>query len=498
LPLDTPLGGGITAHVTRSLFAAWFAKYCLTRHALHGLFVTPQVVVIDNADVLRTGAFRRSRGGDGGTFVHDARVDQWVASKDILRSSPLQWLLLNHSEPLIVLLHSDNFCRLRWPRTTHHLLYRDVWCDQYQHEWYASRAAEHGRDPSAAWLRSMPFGIGYDGGLEALEAEMRPASERPLLVSFRGTLTFRKPSREQLMLAGSDASLTAELQSVADRVVGRVPAHPSGVGRVLLETKRELTEGKRAACLAPVGLAPTARTPPCRRRPCGHAASHVRPTLSRVALAADASASTITYLELLRSSVFTLSPPGDLWEAYRTYEAIAAGSIPVVVANASYKGCTNPAAHLLATVPGLVVVRSWDELPAALASAAVHMSWRQTAMLTWFANEKRTLYRELVGAAAQMRSARSWRARTACSALPLAHLAVVQQHRALSTYWRTTAQPFVDDVWNGTLPFGPRYLPKRLDEEGVALEPCLTTTCSPPLVERLACGPRDGAILRAR
>jgi len=25
----------------------------------------------------------------------------------------------------------------------------------------------------------------------------------------------------------------------------------------------------------------------------------------------------ITYLELLRDSIFTLSPPGDLWEAYR-------------------------------------------------------------------------------------------------------------------------------------------------------------------------------------
>ena len=40
---------------------------------------------------------------------------------------------------------------------------------------------------------------------------------------------------------------------------------------------------------------------------------------------------TMPYLDLLRQSVFTLCPAGDLWDSYRAWESIHAGSIPIVI-----------------------------------------------------------------------------------------------------------------------------------------------------------------------
>ena len=40
-----------------------------------------------------------------------------------------------------------------------------------------------------------------------------------------------------------------------------------------------------------------------------------------------------------------------------------------LVNNDSYKGCVAPAAHMIATIPGVVTVHSWDKLPIKLADA---------------------------------------------------------------------------------------------------------------------------------
>ena len=46
-----------------------------------------------------------------------------------------------------------------------------------------------------------------------------------------------------------------------------------------------------------------------------------------------------SYLELLRDSVFTLAPAGDMFESYRVWEAMEAGSIPIVdILDRVYKG----------------------------------------------------------------------------------------------------------------------------------------------------------------
>ena len=74
-------------------------------------------------------------------------------------------------------------------------------------------------------------------------------------------------------------------------------------------------------------------------------------------------------------SVFTLSPPGDLYEAFRTWEAIEAGSIPVLVDTPGvYKACDRPSVHHFWEEPFALQLGSWDELPAALEAFALNSS----------------------------------------------------------------------------------------------------------------------------
>ncbi|KAL1504010.1 hypothetical protein AB1Y20_010425 [Prymnesium parvum] len=400
------------------------------------------VVVFDSPSALRW-----RRGGAQYYRIDAQRAADWSLSL------PRLWRLLNHSAPLLVVLHADGGCDVRWPRGSHHLLYRDTWSDALHDEWRASRHAERLAGASAAWLRALPFGTGFDHGeLRRLAASRRPAAERTLLFSFRGSLAFRKPSREALLLAAADPALRRALDALATRLLAHLPEHPSRVGRYLLEAKGE---GAGVPWDAPYP-----------------------------------SEGKISYLELLRASVFTLSPPGDLWEAYRTYEAIEAGSIPVVVANQTYKGCAHPAAHLLATVPGVVSVGSWQQLPAALEAAATNASARQAAMLEWLAAEKRAAYRGLVDAAERMREGR-WRKQSSCRAVPLSPRQLSEQHKALARYWRGT-QPFEDGPWEAG-PYWSALSAKELGGGGGLCaagsfeETCMTDGCNPPLIDRLTC-----------
>jgi len=171
---------------------------------------------------------------------------------------------------------------------------------------------------------------------------------------------------------------------------------------------------------------------------------------------------TVAHVELLRDSYFTLCPPSDQWEDVRVYEALEAGSLPVVVRNASYKRCAAPHTHLLATLgalrgaagellPGVVALDSWDDLPASLEAATAEpavLEARQQAMGAWLAAQKRRLFLGLHGAVRLMRSQR-WRKQTVCSYEPLHWSEVAQQHQDLAHYWRTP-QPRVDDAWEAT------------------------------------------------
>jgi hypothetical protein len=153
----------------------------------------------------------------------------------------------------------------------------------------------------------------------------------------------------------------------------------------------------------------------------------------------------------VRSAVFTLVPPGDQWEDYRTYEALEAGSIPVIVRNASYKGCEQPGAHVLARVPGVLALDSWDELPALLATHAADPSSvrkRQRLILEWLAAEKRRVAAGLYEAVRRMRSGR-WRTPTTCDYQHLNAYEIAAQHQHLAYYWRNP-QWRKDHEWNAT------------------------------------------------
>lgn len=307
-------------------------------------------------------------------FELPAQGNSLVAGEDLLLRSPRLWALFNSSVPLVLIIHSDSHCSVRLPHgRTHHVVYRNTWCASQHKEWLHSRAVE--AQGGRGWLRDLPFGIAINqGSLTQLENARPPAEERTLLFSFRGTLGLRKPSREAMLLAIQQRSHA--LQALADRVmVGRVPPHPSGVGW----RGRFLVEGRGLAISSALGpLTPRGQPYPSERKgvrclEMPHPLTTTSTlnltrtlilTLTRTLTRTLALPLTqVSYLKMLHQSIFTLSPPGDLWETYRTWEAVAAGSLPVVVDNASYRGCTRPAAHLLDRVPGVVVVKSWVELP---------------------------------------------------------------------------------------------------------------------------------------
>lgn len=77
--------------------------------------------------------------------LEDREIEKEVAvdyAQNRLLNEPRLWVLLNNSQPLIVINTDGGACSLDWPRTTHHILYRTTWSRQWQQEWVASQAFE--------------------------------------------------------------------------------------------------------------------------------------------------------------------------------------------------------------------------------------------------------------------------------------------------------------------------------------------------------------------
>ena len=93
------------------------------------------------------------------------------------------------------------------------------------------------------------------------------------------------------------------------------------------------------------------------------------------------------YREILIDSVFTLCPAGHNVEAYRMYEALEAGSIPIVVRSEYYRNaeCTNGFAPLAESKAPFPILESWEELPGVLARAKRDVSWAQEMQCETFA-----------------------------------------------------------------------------------------------------------------
>lgn len=90
------------------------------------------------------------------------------------------------------------------------------------------------------------------------------------------------------------------------------------------------------------------------------------------------------------SSILTLSPAGHNPESFRIWEAIEAGSIPVIsIADVSYKNhpCKGSLHRMLDSGAPIVILNKWDELfPTidALLSNQTALNERQQALQLWY------------------------------------------------------------------------------------------------------------------
>jgi len=94
------------------------------------------------------------------------------------------------------------------------------------------------------------------------------------------------------------------------------------------------------------------------------------------------------YREILLESIFTLCPAGHNSEAFRIFEAVEAGSIPVIALNEGYKrhACEDSFAPFLKTGAPFVVLNDWKELPEVLESLISNpeeLMKRQESLLQW-------------------------------------------------------------------------------------------------------------------
>ena len=81
------------------------------------------------------------------------------------------------------------------------------------------------------------------------------------------------------------------------------------------------------------------------------------------------------YVAQLGRSKFVLSPPGNGWDCYRTYEAIAMGAIPIVLRR-------RPISNVCETLP-VLLVDDWAEVtPARLRAEWEHRQPKDTRTLT--------------------------------------------------------------------------------------------------------------------
>ncbi|KAL1515700.1 hypothetical protein AB1Y20_002317 [Prymnesium parvum] len=408
--------------------------------------------------------------------------------ENFTRSSSLLWSLLNASQPLLLLL-DDPTCALDWPSGSHHLLYRSAWCTRAHRQWLASQAAE-----SAPWfgarsswpsVRELPAGLGDSfaqptlGAFAAAYTRLAaladvPSPERQILFSFRGVRT--RYSIGQARLHAALEQLGADrLKPMCERLMRHATPHPPAVGCYVVDMpyserlpRRVREDGK------PFDTESLPSDPPFE------------------------TAGRISPLELLRSSIFTLVPAGHFYSSTHLWEAIEAGSIPIVQKiDGEYNNCFGPSEHLLATVDGILHLTDWDELPSILEQEMANMPSlrrRQMQLRAWWGSYKATTRAQLLSAVDAMNASwhgepNRWHPQTQCGQTPHHPWAVADQHEQLRHYWRN---PQPSKPWltlSEPRPFsgsdGFCSDPPGADFH----EPCLAKGCSPPLVADVWCNP---------
>ncbi len=103
--------------------------------------------------------------------------------------------------------------------------------------------------------------------------------------------------------------------------------------------------------------------------------------------AANPLADTTTYMQVLLDSIFTFAPAGHNFECFRMYEAVEAGSIPVISIDKDYREhrCKDSLSHWMDSP--IIIVESWDEVIPTLQRMLEHpeeLDKRQADLRAWY------------------------------------------------------------------------------------------------------------------
>ena len=223
------------------------------------------------------------------------------------------------------MLASDLDCKTRLPVTHHKIIYAGD-SSQAQFDEYVSRGGD------AAW-----FPNGYEGAVtddevdELVEnVEKSLKAEKDTLLSYSGSVIYRKPSRVRLGKWAIDGGIE-EMEALAEKASLKLDVESYGMYGMDL--------------VHPEG-----------------------PEVEWTAGISDPDSDT-----LQGRSYYVLAPAGDVWTSGRTLEALTFGAIPVVDqtyktdGGVSSKGCEDPALHWHEVAADtFVFVDDWPKLPETL------------------------------------------------------------------------------------------------------------------------------------
>ena len=261
-------------------------------------------------------------GSDGQELVQRC---VYAYGDDILLHNTLLRTLLSYELPLTIVLNSDLNCKTRLPVTHHKIIYAGDSCQELVEE-YRSRGGD------AAWFPQGYEGAVTDDAVDALveNVEASLKADKDTLLSYAGSVIFRKPSRvrlgewainggiEEMEQLAARSGLKLDVESYG--MYGMDKIHPEG------------------------------------------------PEVTWTAGISDEDSDT-----LQGRSYYVLAPAGDVWTSGRMIEALTFGAIPVVDqtyktdGGVSAKGCVDPAsAWRNIAADTFVFVDDWPQLPATL------------------------------------------------------------------------------------------------------------------------------------
>ena len=261
-------------------------------------------------------------GSDGELLVQRC---VYAYGDDILLHNTLLRNLLSYELPLTIVLNSDLNCKTRLPVTHHKIVYAGDSCQELVEE-YRSRGGD------AAWFPQGYEGAVTDDAVDALveNVEASLEADKDTLLSYAGSVIFRKPSRvrlgewainggiEEMEQLAARSGLKLDVESYG--MYGMDKIHPEG------------------------------------------------PEVTWTAGISDEDSDT-----LQGRSYYVLAPAGDVWSSGREIEALTFGAIPVVDetyktdGGVSAKGCKDPASHWREVAGDtFVFVDDWSKLPETL------------------------------------------------------------------------------------------------------------------------------------